>query len=100
MRKKNNSHGRNSLSNRQAKDNRTAANKKVFAALNTPIPKTMRMVEDETGVRVSSQCQYLEDLQNIGLAVMLGKKHCLVSGWRAGFYSTNPQIIAEWKQRR
>ena len=66
--------------------------KRAFAALYKQ-PKTMLMVEVETGIMRSNICWYVREWQQENRIKVVRKGICPISKHRAGFYTTNPELF-------
>ena len=76
-----------------SKDNQFQAQmKRVFSALYRQ-PKTMLMVEVETGIMRSNICWYVREWQQENRIKVVRKGICPISKHRAGFYTTNPELF-------
>jgi len=56
---------------------------------------TASMVEAATGVKQKNICRYKKDLENQGLLYEVEKKLCKVTGFRAWYFSTKPDLFPE-----
>ena len=66
--------------------------KRVFAALYRQ-PKTMLMVEIETGIMRSNITRYVAKWEKENRICIVRKSICPISKHRAGFYTTNPDLF-------
>lgn len=66
--------------------------KRVFAALYRE-PKTMLMVEVETGIKRSNICWYVREWRQSNNISIIRKGICPISKHRAVFYTTNPELF-------
>ncbi len=55
-------------------------------------PKTMRMVEVETGILRPNICRHIAALRKLKNIVLVYKGHCPYTKRTAGFYSTNLSV--------
>ena len=82
-----------SLIDKQHKDKHFQAQmKKVFAALYKQ-PKTMLMLEVETGIMRSNICWYVREWRQENSIKIVKKGICPISKHRAGFYTTDPSFF-------
>lgn len=63
-------------------------------------PKTMYQVEKETGVCRPNVCRYVCEWEKKGNIQELRKGKCPVSGYTAGFYSTNKELFKKEERQR
>ena len=56
-------------------------------------PKTMLMVAVETGIMRASICRYVSQLRRNDSIYLIRKGICPISKCRAGFYTTNPDLM-------
>lgn len=63
-------------------------------------PKTMFEVERDTHVVRPNICRYVGMMREDGDIRIVRKGHCPVSGWIAGFYTTNPRFMPDKDQLR
>lgn len=56
---------------------------------------TASMVESATGVKQKNICRYKKDLEEQGLLYEVEKKLCKVTGFRAWYLTTNPDLFPE-----
>ena len=54
---------------------------------------TMSMVSAKTGVPQKNITRYVADFRDEKRITLICKTHCKITGFRAGFYSTNPEQI-------
>lgn len=66
--------------------------KRVFAALYRQ-PKTMLMVSIETGILRANICRYVAEWEKQNCIRIVRKDICPISKYRAGFYTTNPELF-------
>lgn len=66
--------------------------KRVFAALDKH-PKTMLMVSIETGILRANICRYVAEWEKENRIKLVRKSICSISKRRAGFYTTNLELI-------
>ena len=66
--------------------------KRVFAALYKQ-PKTMLMVSIETGILRANICRYVAEWGKENRICIVRKGICPISKHRAGFYTTNPELL-------
>jgi len=59
---------------------------------------TASMVSDVTGVPQKSICRYKRDLEKQGLLFETEKKFCKLTGFRAWYLSTNPDLFPKSNQ--
>lgn len=79
--------------NRQDENRHFQAQKKrVFAALYKQ-PKTMLMVSIETGILRANICRYVAEWEKENRIKLVRKSICPISKRRAGFYTTNLNLI-------
>ena len=69
-----------------------AQSKRIFSVLGSK-PKTLRMVEVETGIKIRSISWRVFDLQKEDRIKVVFKDICPISKHRAGFYTTNPDLF-------
>ena len=62
-------------------------------------PKTMKMVDKETGVMRENICRYKRIMQRSGAIWLINKSICPITRHRAGFYSTNPRYAENLPQQ-
>jgi len=85
----------NFLHRRQGKDKHFEVQMiRVFAALYRQ-PKTMLMVEVETGIMRSNICRYVAKWQKINSIHLLKQGLCKVSKHRAGYYTTDTNLFTQ-----
>lgn len=65
---------------------------RVFSALYKE-PKTMLMVSVETGILRANICRYVAIWKDKESIKEVRKGFCYISKHRAGFYTTNPELI-------
>jgi hypothetical protein len=81
----------NSL-NSQSKDNSNASQlKTIFHYLQDHVA-TASMVSEATGVKQKNICRYKADLQRNGMLWEIEKKSCKVTGFKAYYLTTNPEL--------
>ena len=56
-------------------------------------PKTMLEVSAETGIRRANVCRYVGKLRMRGQIAVVRYGLCPISKYRAGFYTTDPELI-------
>lgn len=56
-------------------------------------PKTMFQVEKETGVVRPNICRFVAMMEEDGVIQLLYKADCPISGYRAGFYTTDRDLF-------
>ena len=66
--------------------------KRVFAALYRQ-PKTMLMVAVETDILRANICRYVAEWEKENRICIVWKGICPISKHRAGFYTTNPELL-------
>jgi hypothetical protein len=66
--------------------------RRVFAALYRQ-PKTMLMVSIETGILRANICRYVAEWEKENRICIVRKGICPISKYRAGFYTTNPELF-------
>ena len=73
--------------------------KRVYAAFNGK-PKTMFEVSVETYVERPNVCRYVSMLMRGGLIALCRVGKCPITGYKAGFYSTDRKLFPkrEWRQ--
>lgn len=59
---------------------------------------TASMVSNETGVPQKSICRYKRDLEKQGLLYEVEKKLCELTGFRAWYLTTNPDLFPKSNQ--
>lgn len=59
---------------------------------------TASMVSDVTDVPQKSICRYKRDLEKQGLLFEVVKKHCELTGFRAWYLTTNPELFPKSNQ--
>ncbi len=59
---------------------------------------TASMVSNETGVPQKSICRYKRDLEKQGLLYEVEKKLCKLTGFRAWYLTTNPDLFPKSNQ--
>lgn len=78
---------------RQPKDSHYKAQmKKVFKAFYEQ-PKTMLMVDRETGVNRANICRYVAMMRKENRITLVREGICKISKHRAGYLTTNPKFI-------
>lgn len=65
---------------------------RVFAALYRQ-PKTMLMVSIETSILRANICRYVAKWEKENRICIVRKGICPISKYRAGFYTTNPELF-------
>lgn len=65
---------------------------RVFAALYRQ-PKTMLMVSIETSILRANICRYVAEWEKENRICIVRKGICPISKHRAGFYTTNPELL-------
>lgn len=70
---------------------------KVYTYLLTNIA-TASMVEKATGVPQKSICRYKRVLELQGLLCEVSKKHCILTGFKASYLTTNPDLFPKSNQ--
>lgn len=65
---------------------------RVFAALYRQ-PKTMLMVSIETSILRANICRYVAKWEKENRICIVRKGICPISKYRAGFYTTNPDLF-------
>jgi len=77
----------------QSKDT-TAKNQlqNIFQYLSKHVA-TATMVSIETGVPQKNICRYKKNLENRGLLKEIEKKECKVTGFKAWYITTNPELF-------
>ncbi len=58
-------------------------------------PKTMLMVSIETGILRADLCRYVARWRQQGRITIVKQGLCRISKHRAGYYSTNPDIVSK-----
>jgi len=66
--------------------------KRVFTSLYRQ-PKTMLMVSIETGILRANICRYVAEWGKENRICIVRKGICPISKHRAGFYTTNPELL-------
>lgn len=56
-------------------------------------PKTMLEVSEQTGIRRANVCRYVGELRKRDQIDVVQYGLCPVSKYRAGFYTTDPELI-------
>lgn len=56
-------------------------------------PKTMLMVSYQTKIERASICRYVSTLRKQNRITKVETKLCKITGFRAGYYTTNPEQI-------
>ena len=59
---------------------------------------TASMVERAIGVPQKSICRYKRVLELQGLLCEVSKKHCILTGFRASYLTTNPDLFPKTNQ--
>lgn len=67
--------------------------KRTFVALFKQ-PKTMKMVEVETGIDRANVCRYIDVWKERNCIRVAKKGICPITKHRAGFYTTNPALFS------
>jgi len=82
----------------QGKGKRLRAQKiTIFQFLKSNIA-TASMVSDATGVPQKSICRYKRDLEKKGLLFEVEKKLCGITGFKAWYLTTNPDLFQQSNQ--
>jgi hypothetical protein len=68
--------------------------KKVFKAF-LQQPKTMLMVSIETSILRANICRYVAKWEKQSRIIKVCKSHCIISKRRAGYYTTNPDLVPD-----
>jgi hypothetical protein len=85
----------NSLHKRQGKDKHfEGQEQQVFAAFKRK-PSTMLMVSVETGILRANICRYVAEWQKQGCIHLLEQGLCKVSKHRAGYYTTDTNLLTQ-----
>lgn len=71
--------------------------KTIFEYLKTHIA-TASMVSDATNVPQKSICRYKRDLEKQGLLYEIEKRFCKLTGFRAWYLTTNPELFPKSNQ--
>lgn len=56
-------------------------------------PKTMKMVDQQTGIMRENICRYVGEMKKKGLIKVVREGRCPVTLHRASFYTTNPALF-------
>ena len=56
-------------------------------------PKTTLMISIETGILRANVCRHVNSLGKENRITMVYKSICVISKYRAGFYSANPELF-------
>ena len=83
----------NSLHKRQGKDKYFQAQTKMVFTAFYGRPKTMLMVSIETGILRANICRYVARMQELDYIRLVQKGICPVTKYRAGYYTTNPDLF-------
>lgn len=59
---------------------------------------TASMVSDATGIYQKNICRYKSDLEKRGLLKEIEKKTCKITGFKAWYITTNPDLFPATKQ--
>jgi hypothetical protein len=87
----------NSL-NSQSKDNKFKTElKTIFEYLKENVC-TASMLSEATGVKQKNICRYKRDLEKSGLLAEVYKSYCKLTGFKAYYITTNPELIPIDKQ--
>lgn len=83
---------------KQGKDNyKRTQLKTIFEYLKTHTA-TATMASTATGIPQKCICRYKRDLEKIGSLYELEKKFCEITGFRAWYLTTNPDLFPESSQ--
>lgn len=61
---------------------------------------TASMLSEATGVKQKNICRYKRDLEKSGLLVEVYKSYCKLTGFKAYYITTNPELIPKSKQTK
>lgn len=61
-------------------------------------PATMLMIAHKTGIERANICRYVATLQKSGKIALLRKRSCQVTGAKAGYYTTDPNLFPKEQQ--
>jgi len=86
--------------NLQGKDNKKIRNQviKVTKAFSNGASKTMLQVSIETGILRANICRYVAVMKKQETIFLIKKGICPISKHRAGFYTTNLDVLSYGKQ--
>jgi hypothetical protein len=59
---------------------------------------TASMVEDATGIKQKSICRYKRYYEKLGLLCAVEKRFCKLTGFRAWYLTTNPDLFPKSNQ--
>ncbi|MHB1107097.1 MAG: hypothetical protein ACYCZ2_12105 [Lutibacter sp.] len=88
----------NSFSSEQGKDKQFQSQKKTIFQYLKHYTATASMVTDATGVPQKSICRYKRDLEKQNLLYEVVKNHCKLTGFRAWYLTTNPDLFPKSNQ--
>ncbi len=84
--------------NSQSKDNQFKTElKTIFEYLKEKVC-TASMLSEATGVKQKNICRYKRDLEQQGLLKELYKTYCKVTGFKAWYITTNPELFPKSNQ--
>lgn len=86
--------------NDRSKDSNSGTQMQIVFRSFFEFPKTMYQVEKETGVCRPNICRYVCEWEKHGNIQELHKGKCPVSGYTAGFYSTNKKLFKKEEKQR
>ena len=88
----------NSFSSEQGKVKQFQNQKKTIFQYLKHYTATASMVTDATGVPQKSICRYKRDLEKQNLLYEVVKSHCKLTGFRAWYLTTNPDMFPKSNQ--
>jgi hypothetical protein len=91
---------RNTPSNKQHKDKQKQFYQReiVFKAF-LKMPATMLMVAHQTSIERANICRYVAELEKSKSIAVIKKGFCKISKHRAGYYSTNKELLSVLPQQ-
>lgn len=78
---------------KHSKDSQTLSQLQTVRLCCSTRPKTMLEVSAETGIRRANVCRYVGKLRMRGQIAVVRYGLCPISKYRAGFYTTDPELI-------
>jgi DNA-binding MarR family transcriptional regulator len=82
----------------QSKDNHFIAQFQITKEKFAVKPSTMKMISEDTGIDRSNICRYVDTMRKNNSIFLLYKKRCPITKHKAGFYTTNPDLMPKDKQ--
>ncbi|MGL5938146.1 MAG: hypothetical protein ACRCY5_05405 [Phocaeicola sp.] len=76
----------------QHKDTHISSQMRIVSQSFFERPKTMYQVEKETGICRPNICRFVRMMEEASTIQLHRRGLCPISGWSAGFYTTNPGL--------